>query len=143
MCAPASQSRNLQLPPRAGGLQKIYFFVKVEYERTKESARFKRFGILQMRREIAGRYNILGERMAKKKTELTEEERDAIESQIRTLQSRLDAPTSDIGDWKIIKIYEARLSGESDPYNYEELKAARQAARDKINELQAQLKGAE
>ena len=75
--------------------------------------------------------------MANKKTELTEE--DAIESQIRTLQSRLDAPTSDIGDWKIIKIYEARLSGESDPYDYEELKAARQAVRDEINALQTQL----
>lgn len=96
-----------------------------------------------MRRKIAGRYNILGERMAKKKTELTKEERGAIESQIRTLQSRLDAPTSGIGDWKIIKIYEARLSGESDPYDYEELKAARQAARDEINELQAQLKEAD
>lgn len=78
--------------------------------------------------------------MGKKKTEI---DRERIESEIRTLQSRLDAPTSDIGDWKIIKIYEARLSGESDPYNFEELKAARQAARDKINELQAQLKGAE
>ena len=77
--------------------------------------------------------------MAKKKTELTEEERDAIESQIRTLQSRLDAPTSDIGDWKVIKIYEARISGESDPYDYDELKAARQAVRDEINTLQAQL----
>ena len=77
--------------------------------------------------------------MEKNKKELTETERDAIESQIRTLQSRLDAPTSDIGDWKIIKIYEARLSGESDPYNYDELKAARQAVRDEINELQAEL----
>ena len=77
--------------------------------------------------------------MAETKMELTEEERGAIESQIRTLQSRLDAPTSDIGDWKIIKIYEARLSGESDPYDYEELKAARQAVRDKINELQTEL----
>lgn len=77
------------------------------------------------------------------KSKKTEIDRERIESEIRTLQSKLDAPTSDIGDWKIIKIYEARLSGESDPYNYEELKAARQAARDKINELQAQLKGAE
>ena len=77
------------------------------------------------------------------KSKKTEIDRERIESEIRTLQSRLDAPTSDIGDWKIIKIYEARLSGESDPYNYEELKAARQAVRDKINELQAQLKGAE
>lgn len=77
------------------------------------------------------------------KSKKTEIDRERIESEIRTLQSKLDAPTSDIGDWKIIKIYEARLSGESDPYNYEELKAARQAVRDKINELQAQLKGAE
>ena len=73
------------------------------------------------------------------KSKKTEIDRESIESEIRTLQSKLDAPTSDIGDWKIIKIYEARLSGESDPYNYEELKAARQAVRDKINELQAQL----
>lgn len=73
------------------------------------------------------------------KSKKTEIDRERIESEIRTLQSRLDAPTSDIGDWKIIKIYEARLSGESDPYNYEELKAARQAVRDEINALQAQL----
>ena len=73
------------------------------------------------------------------KSKKTEIDRERIESEIRTLQSKLDAPTSDIGDWKIIKIYEARLSGESDPYNYEELKAARQAVRDKINELQAEL----
>ena len=77
------------------------------------------------------------------KSKKTEIDCERIESEIRTLQSKLDAPTSDIGDWKIIKSYEARLSGESDPYNYEELKAARQAVRDKINELQAQLKGAE
>lgn len=77
------------------------------------------------------------------KSKKTEIDRERIESEIRTLQSKLDAPTSDIGDWKIIKIYEARLSGESDPYDYEELKAARQAVRDKINELQSQLKGAE
>ena len=77
------------------------------------------------------------------KSKKTEIDRERIESEIRTLQSKLDAPTSDIGDWKIIKIYEARLSGESDPYNYDELKAARQAVRDKINELQAQLKGTE
>lgn len=77
------------------------------------------------------------------KSKKTEIDRERIESEIRTLQSKMDAPTSDIGDWKIIKIYEARLSGESDPYDYEELKAARQAVRDKINELQAQLKGAE
>ena len=73
------------------------------------------------------------------KSKKTEIDRERIESEIGTLQSKLDAPTSDIGDWKIIKIYEARLSGESDPYNYEELKAARQAVRDEINTLQAEL----
>lgn len=73
------------------------------------------------------------------KSKKTEIDRERIESEIRTLQSKLDAPTSDIGDWKIIKIYEARISGESDPYNFEELKAARQAVRDEINTLQAQL----
>ena len=77
------------------------------------------------------------------KSKKTEIDRERIESEIRTLQSKLDAPTSDIGDWKIIKIYEARLSGESDPYNFDELKAARQAVRDEINELQAQLQRAE
>lgn len=74
--------------------------------------------------------------MAKK---LTEKERDTIESQIRMLRSSLDAPTSSIGDWKVIKIYEARLSGESDPYDFEELKVERQKVRDKINELQQKL----
>ena len=73
------------------------------------------------------------------KSKKTEIDRERIESEIRTLQSKLDAPTSDIGDWKIIKIYEARLSDESDPYNFDELKAARQAVRDEINTLQAQL----
>lgn len=73
------------------------------------------------------------------KSKKTEIDRERIESEIRTLQSKLDAPTSDIGDWKIIKIYEARLSGESDPYDYEELKAARQAVRDEINALQTEL----
>ena len=73
------------------------------------------------------------------KSKKTEIDRERIESEIRTLQSKLDAPTSDIGDWKIIKIYEARLSGESDPYDYEELKAARQAVRDEINTQQAHL----
>lgn len=67
------------------------------------------------------------------------EEREKIESEIRTLISSLDAPTSDIGDYKIIKIYEARLKGEEDPYNYEELSQQRQEVRDRINRLQSLL----
>ena len=66
-------------------------------------------------------------------------EKDAISSEIRALVSSLDAPTSPIGDWKIVKIYEARLKGDPDPYDYETLSAERQEVRDRINELQAQL----
>lgn len=68
-----------------------------------------------------------------------QEQREAIESRIRCLVSKLDAPTSDVGDWKVTKIYEARLKGEPDPYNFEELAAARQAVRDEINALQTEL----
>lgn len=66
-------------------------------------------------------------------------QKDNIESEIRTLISSLDGPLSPIGDWKIIKIYEARLKGERDPYDYDELSAERQKVRDKINKLQEQL----
>ena len=72
-------------------------------------------------------------------TQLTEMEKDAISAEIRALVSSLDAPTSPIGDWKIVKIYEARLKGDPDPYDYETLSAERQEVRDRINELQAQL----
>lgn len=72
-------------------------------------------------------------------TEETSQEKETLEAEIRTLISSLDAPTSEYGDWKIIKIYEARLSGEDDPYDYDELKTARQEIRDKINTLQEEL----
>lgn len=77
--------------------------------------------------------------MGKKALETQTAERDSIESEIRSLVSRLDAPTSDIGDWKIIKIYEARLRGDEDPYDFDDLDTARQAVRNRINELQNQL----
>ncbi len=36
-------------------------------------------------------------------------ERDRIEGEIRTLISSLDAPTSPIGDWKVVKIMRRAL----------------------------------
>jgi hypothetical protein len=39
-------------------------------------------------------------------------------------------------DYKVIKCFEAKLSNEPMPYNYEELKLQRQAWRDEINELE-------
>lgn len=66
--------------------------------------------------------------------------RNALNAELAALMSSLSANTSAIGDWKVIKIYEARLKGEQDPYDFDELAAQRQAARDRINEVQAELK---
>lgn len=60
------------------------------------------------------------------------------EMQIAILRSQLSSDMSDIGDWKITKIYEARMSNEADPYDFAALVKARQAVRDKINALQAE-----
>lgn len=66
--------------------------------------------------------------------------RNALNAELAALMSSLSANTSAIGDWKVIKIYEARLKGEQDPYDFDELAAKRQAARDRINEVQQELK---
>ena len=66
--------------------------------------------------------------------------RNALMAEMAQLMSNLSANTSSIGDWKVIKIYEARIKGEQDPYNFETLAAQRQAARDRINEIQEELK---
>lgn len=63
-------------------------------------------------------------------------EREQMEQEILNITCDLSSAVSHIGDWKIIKIYEARMKGEKDPYDFDELTAARQAARDRINELQ-------
>lgn len=67
------------------------------------------------------------------------DKRNALNAELSQLMSNLSANTSPIGDWKVIKIYEARLAGESDPYDYAELAAERQAARDRINKIQEEL----
>jgi hypothetical protein len=71
--------------------------------------------------------------------EMVDIERQNKESQIQTLISRLQAPTSDIGDWKIVKCYEAKLQNKEMPYDLDTLLAQRQAVRDEINRLQAEL----
>lgn len=67
------------------------------------------------------------------------DKRNALNAELSQLMSNLSASTSPIGDWKVIKIYEARLKGEADPYDFEELATERQAARDRINEIQTEL----
>lgn len=66
-------------------------------------------------------------------------EKQKKQQEICDLTSHLSSAYSDIGDWKIIKIYEARLLGKEDPYDLNELMAKRQAARERINELQSEL----
>lgn len=68
-----------------------------------------------------------------------EMERSRIEGQIRELIAELDAPNSAIGDWKVVKCYEAKLQDLQFPYDLNELMAARQQVRNQINELQNQL----
>lgn len=62
-----------------------------------------------------------------------------LNAELASLMSGLSANTSDYGDWKIIKIYEARLKKEADPYDFEKLSAKREQVRQRINEIQSQL----
>lgn len=66
--------------------------------------------------------------------------RNALNAELAQLMGNLSANTSPIGDWKVIKIYEARMKGDADPYDFDELAASRQAARDRINVIQQELK---
>lgn len=68
-----------------------------------------------------------------------EEKAESLRTQIEMLKNRLSSNDSDIGDYKITKIYEARLCGESDPYDASALVKERQKVRDQINELQTEL----
>ena len=64
---------------------------------------------------------------------------NALNAELAQLMSNLSANTSSIGDWKIIKIYEARMESQEDPYDFDSLAAARQATRVRINEIQKEL----
>lgn len=72
-------------------------------------------------------------------TEPADEARRNIEQRIYDLKSQLTSNASDVGDWKICKCYEFALLGLPAPYDVAELNQKRQAIRDEINELQAQL----
>ena len=66
-------------------------------------------------------------------------EKNLLNAEKAELMSGLDANTSSIGDWKITKIYEARLRGLEDPYDLEDLAKKRDAARLRINEIDIEL----
>ena len=63
----------------------------------------------------------------------------AKEQRITDLICELSSPYSDCGDWKVTKIYEARMQGQDDPYDFKALMEARQAKRDEINILQVEI----
>ena len=67
------------------------------------------------------------------------DKRNALRAELAELMSGLSANTSPIGDWKVIKVYEARMLGKEDPYDMEELAAQRQTVRDRINAIQEEL----
>jgi len=66
--------------------------------------------------------------------------RNALNAELAQLMGNLSSSSSSIGDWKVVKIYEARMHGKDDPYDFDELSAQRQAVRDRINQVQEELK---
>lgn len=70
---------------------------------------------------------------------LKNNERESLEAELRVLRSKLQANTSDVGDWKIIKALEYQLVNEEIPYDITELNKERQAIRDRINEIDIRL----
>lgn len=65
--------------------------------------------------------------------------REELEARLRELRSRLQANTSDIGDWKVIKALEYQLAGETIPYDMNTLNSERQAVRDEINRIETEI----
>lgn len=73
-----------------------------------------------------------------------EQEREKLINDLTTemleCESRLSSSASDIGDWKVIKCYEASLQSLPSPYDINDLMEKRQQMRNRINEIQEQLK---
>lgn len=67
------------------------------------------------------------------------EKETEIRTKIEMLKNELSSNNSEIGDYKITKIYEARLKGEKDPYDFSDLISERDSVRAQINELQSEL----
>lgn len=66
-------------------------------------------------------------------------EKENLEAELRVLRSELQANTSKIGDWKVIKALEYQLTGREIPYGMDKLNSERQKVRDRINEIESLL----
>lgn len=62
------------------------------------------------------------------------------EQEIIDLRCAFAHPASDIADYKVARIYEARINAESDPYSADDLITKRQAARDRIDTLKKEIR---
>ena len=69
-----------------------------------------------------------------------EEEIQRLEQEVRNIKAALTSTESDIGDWKVVKMYEYSLVGKELPYDPQEVDTARQAARDEINRINEEIK---
>ena len=69
-----------------------------------------------------------------------EERINALNAEYADLTSKLSSSASSIGDWKIIKCHEATLQNKPLPYDIDDLMEKRQQTRDRINEIQEELK---
>lgn len=65
------------------------------------------------------------------------------QQEIINLRLKLSSDLSDIGDYKVVKTYEARLKGEADPYDTYKLLSERQEIRDEINKLKKELESSD
>lgn len=65
--------------------------------------------------------------------------KEELEAELRVLRSGLQANTSEIGDWKVVKALEYQLAGRKIPYDMEKLNSDRQKVRDRINEIESLL----
>lgn len=66
-------------------------------------------------------------------------EKENLEAELRVLRPELQANTSKIGDWKVIKALEYQLTGREIPYDMDKLNSERQKVRDRINEIESLL----
>lgn len=62
------------------------------------------------------------------------------EQEIVDLRCAFAHPASDIADYKVARIYEARINAEPDPYSADDLITKRQAARDRIDTLKKEIR---
>ncbi len=63
-----------------------------------------------------------------------------LRAEVSELIKKLSSNSSDIGDWKVIKIYEYRMAGKPDPYDFDKVHSGREEIRKKINDLKERIK---